>query len=86
MGLFTPKLHFFMKKLPFYFGGNKKMPTFASQYGNKVFRIAYFGIWCNGNTADSGPAFPGSSPGIPTQKSAIIQVALFLFGEGNKEV
>ena len=24
------------------------------------------GIWCNGNTADSGPAFPGSSPGIPT--------------------
>ena len=26
------------------------------------------GIWCNGNTADSGPAFPGSSPGIPTQE------------------
>ena len=24
------------------------------------------GVWCNGNTADSGPAFPGSSPGTPT--------------------
>ena len=24
------------------------------------------GLWCNGNTADSGPAFPGSSPGSPT--------------------
>ena len=26
------------------------------------------GLWCNGNTADSGPAFPGSSPGSPTLK------------------
>ena len=26
-----------------------------------------FGVWCNGNTADSGPAFPGSNPGTPTQ-------------------
>ena len=25
------------------------------------------GLWCNGNTADSGPAFPGSSPGSPTR-------------------
>ena len=25
------------------------------------------GVWCNGNTADSGPAFPGSSPGTPTE-------------------
>ena len=30
------------------------------------------GIWCNGNTADSGPAFPGSSPGIPTKKPQAI--------------
>ena len=29
-----------------------------------------FGVWCNGNTADSGPAFPGSSPGTPTEKTA----------------
>ena len=26
------------------------------------------GVWCNGNTADSGPAFPGSSPGTPTKR------------------
>ena len=26
------------------------------------------GVWCNGNTADSGPAFPGSSPGTPTRE------------------
>ena len=28
------------------------------------------GLWCNGNTADSGPAFPGSSPGSPTKEEA----------------
>ena len=27
----------------------------------------HIGLWCNGNTADSGPAFPGSSPGSPTK-------------------
>ncbi len=37
----------------------KKCCTFASQLS--------IGLWCNGNTADSGPAFPGSSPGSPTQ-------------------
>ena len=29
------------------------------------------GIWCNGNTTDSGPVFPGSNPGIPTDKSLV---------------
>ena len=29
------------------------------------------GIWCNGNTTDSGPVFPGSNPGIPTHKPLI---------------
>ena len=28
--------------------------------------FADIGIWCNGNTTDSGPVIPGSSPGIPT--------------------
>ena len=28
--------------------------------------VFIIGLWCNGNTADSGPAFPGSSPGSPT--------------------
>ena len=26
------------------------------------------GLWCNGNTTDSGPVFPGSSPGSPTEE------------------
>lgn len=26
------------------------------------------GLWCNGNTSDSGPDIPGSSPGSPTKK------------------
>ena len=25
-----------------------------------------FGLWCNGNTTDSGPVFLGSSPSSPT--------------------
>ena len=25
-----------------------------------------FGLWCNGNTTDSGPVFLGSNPSSPT--------------------
>ena len=28
------------------------------------------GLWCNGNTTDSGPVFLGSNPGSPTEKIA----------------
>lgn len=35
------------------------------------------GIWCNGNTTDSGPVIPGSSPGIPTKRCSL-RVASFL--------
>ena len=56
----------------------KKSVPLQSQSGNK--RLQYkIGIWCNGNTADSGPAFPGSSPGIPTKKSAIFRGCALLF-------
>ena len=34
--------------------------------------FADIGIWCNGNTTDSGPVIPGSSPGIPTSSSGIL--------------
>jgi hypothetical protein len=46
-----------------------KKITFSLQFNWKVLilHLKSIGIWCNGNTADSGPAFPGSSPGIPTQ-------------------
>lgn len=39
----------------------KKKSIFAP-----LFR-ASLGLWCNGNTADSGPAFPGSNPGSPAE-------------------
>ena len=37
------------------------------------------GLWCNGNTTDSGPVFPGSNPGSPTEKECHEDVMLFLF-------
>ncbi len=41
-------------------------------YTKKLYLCTAFeqctGLWCNGNTADSGPAFPGSSPGSPAQR------------------
>ena len=48
-------------------GNSKKSSTFAPAKQNKrVLKQKHFGVWCNGTTADSGPAFPGSSPGTPT--------------------
>ena len=35
------------------------------------------GLWCNGNTTDSGPVFPGSSPGSPTKRSKMKVLLLF---------
>ena len=45
--------------------------------------ILKFGIWCNGNTTDSGPVIPGSSPGIPTYAARHLSVMkdVFLFIE-----
>ena len=51
---------FFSKKNAKTICFTKKSSTFASQLS--------LGLWCNGNTADSGPAFPGSSPGSPTER------------------
>ena len=52
---------FYDKKKPEIFFSIRICCTFASQMSA--------GLWCNGNTADSGPAFPGSSPGSPTAES-----------------
>ena len=43
----------------------KKLHNFAAELRGHL-NPTQFGIWCNGNTTDSGPVFPGSSPGIPT--------------------
>ena len=49
----------------------KNMPK-SLRYTKKQYLCTAFeqktGLWCNGNTADSGPAFPGSSPGSPAQE------------------
>ncbi|MCR4675594.1 MAG: hypothetical protein K5675_11315, partial [Lachnospiraceae bacterium] len=45
---------------------NKVVILHLKTEGYLIFRLfsdILIGIWCNGNTADSGPAFPGSSPG-----------------------
>ncbi len=47
----------------------KKTRTFATAFMKTEFHDCYIGIWCNGNTTDSGPVIPGSNPGIPTNFS-----------------
>ena len=32
------------------------------------------GLWCNGNTTDSGPVFLGSNPSSPTTKNIISKI------------
>ena len=61
--------HFFKQKKSKIVCFTKKRCTFASQLS--------IGLWCNGNTADSGPAFPGSSPGSPTKKEVDISTSFF---------
>lgn len=36
------------------------------------------GIWCNGNTTDSGPVIPGSNPGIPTKSIFLLERCFFV--------
>ena len=53
------------------FGGLRKSPYLCTRNQGTT-RLQYkIGIWCNGNTADSGPAFPGSSPGTPTRTQSL---------------
>ena len=35
------------------------------------------GLWCNGNTTDSGPVIPGSNPGSPTKLSDFFLIKAF---------
>ena len=68
------------------FGGLRKSPYLCTRNQGTT-RLQYkIGIWCNGNTADSGPAFTGSSPGIPTKRERNLRVALFLFEEIKRDV
>ena len=45
----------------------------------KLLSMKQIGLWCNGNTADSGPAFPGSSPGSPTVSVRVVPLGATRF-------
>ena len=61
----------FYKKIAFFFADSEKSTTFApANLSWSAWNTKVSGVWCNGNTADSGPAFPGSSPGTPTKQVA----------------
>ena len=58
----------------------KFFSEFSLQLKNKVLLLHHQNVielWCNGNTTDSGPVIPGSSPGIPTKRCSL-RVASFL--------
>ena len=61
---------FFMLKSTINICDKKKSSIFATQIG--------FGLWCNGNTTDSGPVIQGSSPCSPTKKERLISQSFFL--------
>ena len=61
------KLQFFIKKSCKNLEISKKVSTFAPQFRKLMSKEQNFGIWCNGNTTDSGPVILGSSPSIPTK-------------------
>ena len=50
----------------FFLGKTLVVPKKAVPLQPRFGKRNQIGVWCNGNTADSGPAFPGSSPGTPT--------------------
>ena len=53
---------------------NKKMTTSCD-----------FGLWCNGNTTDSGPVFLGSSPSSPTKSTSNWKCFFIIYQLNQKE-
>ena len=48
-------------------GNNKRKAKILRFFINRKTRFAdNIGVWCNGNTTDSGPVILGSSPSTPT--------------------
>ena len=66
------KIGYFDKKIP------KKFWRFKKKH-----YLCDIGVWCNGNTTDSGPVILGSSPSTPTKEIAkslkTKHLAIFLF-------
>ena len=60
----------------------KKVVPLHSQSSNKRLLInKNIGIWCNGNTTDSGPVILGSSPSIPTERHPYTKGVFFVICE-----
>ena len=83
-------MFFLRKKSPKPFVSFKKSTTFASQFrkGGTFPDIAErkLGYGVIGNTTDSGPVIPGSSPGIPTSRKRAFETfkSLFLYSPKKK--
>ncbi len=83
-------MFFLRKKSPKPFVSFKKSTTFASQFREGgtfpdiVERKLGYGVI--GNTTDSGPVIPGSSPGIPTSRKRAFETfkSLFLYSPAKK--
>ena len=79
------KFALFLKKMQKNFGVSRKSSTFALAFREMLQKSAgctlNIGVWCNGNTTDSGPVILGSSPSTPTEKkkASISEAFLFLF-------
>ena len=58
--------NFFEKNIPIVFACIKNVVSLQRQNKNN-------GLWCNGNTTDSGPVILGSNPGSPAKKEAVFQ-------------
>ena len=66
-------LAFFLKKNIKMFVVSKIQAKFAPAKANRGL-LPEIGVWCNGNTTDSGPVILGSSPSTPTSTSLSILI------------
>ena len=77
------KFALFLKKMQKNFGVSRKSSTFALAFREMLQKSAgctlNIGVWCNGNTTDSGPVILGSSPSTPTEKKKASISEAFLF-------
>ena len=77
------KFALFLKKMQKNFGVSRKSSTFALAFREMLQQSAgctlNIGVWCNGNTTDSGPVILGSSPSTPTEKKKASETEAFLF-------
>ena len=72
------KHDFFEKKRQNYLNVTKKL-YLCSVKQKRMTNNINIGLWCNGNTTDSGPVFLGSNPSNPTLKQSLSNGCFFVF-------